>query len=996
MKLLKILAGLLAALILLLVAAPLVVTQFVDPNDYKDEITTAVKEQTGRDLSIGGDIQLSFFPWLGADIGDIHLGNAPGFTEPTFASLKSVQVRVKLLPLLSERLEMDTVTIDGLALNLERAEDGSSNWDDLVQGQQPAMDDGTASPGALAALAIGGVDLRGAQLSWRDVQAGQFVKLSNLSARTGVITPGRPLEVSLSFDLERDAPQLSGHIETSTEISLDLEQQVYRAKDLNLQATLSGAAIPGGSTTVSLGGDLVFDGPSQTVDLSGLKIDLKGVSLAELSADVTVTGNAHGTLAKQLFSVPDLEVAATLAGDKIPGGSIAITMRTAVRADLTAQTLAATGLKLEVPALALDGVSGSMTIAANIATQLDGQDIAVTDFRATGTLTGEKLQDPTLEFDAKADLGIDLAKGDYRATGITVAGTITGDEVPGGEMPLAFGADIKLTNQLSRLAIDKLRIAAAGIKASGKLTVKEPLGEPTYQGTLKVAKLNPRELLQLLGQAVPETSDPKTLRSLTLETEFAGGLNKVALEQLDMTLDGSRVQGSIDLPSFDGSMLRFNLTLDKMNVDRYLPPSNQGRTSAAPATPGAAAAAGVALPVDMLRALDIKGLFRADSLTVSGVKLQKVKVALKAEQGNIAVKPIQASLYGGKYTGNIRLDASGKTATVSLDEKISGIRIDKLLADLGIDPGELDLSGGKSSLVVRGKVSGDPAANQFTLSGLDLRADLAVKSFPGGRLKAGLGGDLAIDLNKQTIAARTLSVSFANLKVTSELAVTELLGEPRFAGTLKVAKFSPRKLLKKLGQPPIATSDKTALRSAELTSTFSGSTTGVDLKALQIRLDDTTLEGNLTIDNFARPAIRYSLNIDAIDADRYLPRTSKKPVATPGAAAAAVPVETLRALNVEGELRIGKLKISNLRLSNVHLTTKAKDGVIALHPAGADLYQGVYAGNIRIDASGKQPKLSVNETLTGVQAGPLLKDLQGQAVVTGVADVSASPDRHRR
>jgi AsmA protein len=55
----------------------------------------------------------------------------------------------------------------------------------------------------------------------------------------------------------------------------------------------------------------------------------------------------------------------------------------------------------------------------------------------------------------------------------------------------------------------------------------------------------------------------------------------------------------------------------------------------------------------------------------------------------------------------------------------------------------------------------------------------------------------------------------------------------------------------------------------------------------------------------------------------------------------------------------------------------------------AKLYQGVYSGNINIDARGKQPILSLDERLTGIQAGPLLKDLRGSAPMTGRADLSA-------
>ena len=41
------------------------------------------------------------------------------------------------------------------------------------------------------------------------------------------------------------------------------------------------------------------------------------------------------------------------------------------------------------------------------------------------------------------------------------------------------------------------------------------------------------------------------------------------------------------------------------------------------------------------------------------------------------------------------------------------------------------------------------------------------------------------------------------------------------------------------------------------------------------------------------------------------------------------------------------------------------------------------------DARGTEPKISLNEKLSGIQAGPLLKDLQGEERLTGTGDVSA-------
>ena len=74
-KLIKIIVGLLLLIVVAVVVAPLV----IDPNDYREQIQSAVKNKTGRDLLINGDLSLSVFPWIGVGVNDASLSNASGF-----------------------------------------------------------------------------------------------------------------------------------------------------------------------------------------------------------------------------------------------------------------------------------------------------------------------------------------------------------------------------------------------------------------------------------------------------------------------------------------------------------------------------------------------------------------------------------------------------------------------------------------------------------------------------------------------------------------------------------------------------------------------------------------------------------------------------------------------------------------------------------------------------------------------------------------------------
>ena len=83
-------------------------------------------------MTIEGDLALSVFPWLGLDIGPTQLSNADGFDAPYMARMEAVEVRVKLLPLLRKQLEVNTVRLDGLRLNLGKNRQGETNWADIL------------------------------------------------------------------------------------------------------------------------------------------------------------------------------------------------------------------------------------------------------------------------------------------------------------------------------------------------------------------------------------------------------------------------------------------------------------------------------------------------------------------------------------------------------------------------------------------------------------------------------------------------------------------------------------------------------------------------------------------------------------------------------------------------------------------------------------------------------------------------------------------------
>ncbi|MGD2075958.1 MAG: AsmA family protein, partial [Gammaproteobacteria bacterium] len=287
-------------------------------------------------------------------------------------------------------------------------------------------------------------------------------------------------------------------------------------------------------------------------------------------------------------------------------------------------------------------------------------------------------------------------------------------------------------------------------------------------------------------------------------------------------------------------------------------------------------------------------------------------------------------------------------------------------------------------------------------------AGLSGAGLPGGALKPELSFHSRIDLGAQTLDVSELKMAALEITIEGGLSGTQILDDPTFGGELRIGEFVPREVIQALGQPVPEVSDPKVLTRADGRLQLAATTDSLAVPQLQLRLDDSTLKGDVKVSNFAKPAIRFGLQLDQIDVDRYLPPRSEAPApAAPAPAAAAggqmIPVEALRGLDVDGKLTIGRLKAAQMLSTDIVMQLVAKDGLVRVHPASARMYEGQYQGDVTLDVRGGQPKISLNEKLAGVQVGPLLEDMLGEARLSGATQATAqltavgqTPDEFKR
>lgn len=321
-KIIKYLVIALAALLgLLLVVAGVVAATF-NPNDYKPLVIRLVQEKKQRTLQIPGDIKLTFFPKIGADLGQVRLSEHNNAAE--FASIKSAKVSLELFPLLSKRLVVDRIKIDGISANLKRFKDGTTNLDDLLSKQES---------GQQIKFNVDSVSVTDAHIQFDDQQLGRTLELTHLKLETGRIASGVFSDLDLSAVIKGNKPQLEAKIWVKSGFMFDLEQKYGALKGLDAQLQGNLADIAGvdfklsGDADLRPGGKLSgqakltqgarnvtaafsvssYDGTLQAFKIPALTLDV-AIKDAALDASAKLSGALHGDTGKQLFSMSKLSL----------------------------------------------------------------------------------------------------------------------------------------------------------------------------------------------------------------------------------------------------------------------------------------------------------------------------------------------------------------------------------------------------------------------------------------------------------------------------------------------------------------------------------------------------------------------------------------------------------------------------------------------------------------------------------------------------------------
>ncbi len=309
------------------------------------EAIAAVKRETGRDLVIRGDAGLTLYPNVGVTLGDVSLSAPPGMGGPPTVTMKQLDVAVKLMPLLQQRVEVKQLVLTRPAFDLRVDRNGRASWDFALRGDHTTRLAAAAGTGPVT-----------------DAGASQLV-LAQAATAAKLPAATRQALGELSLD---DVRIVSGTVDYAD------ERNGTRHKLTSLDATVSAAKL---TMPLRARGDTDWQGQTVNFDATvtnlATLIDEKRAKLAveiksrPLEANYTGSldaANGIGLDGNVTASAPSLRALAQWAGHALPpnDGFGAFTLATRLKAQ-------GDSLTLDNADVSLDGMRAVGRIAATLA-----------------------------------------------------------------------------------------------------------------------------------------------------------------------------------------------------------------------------------------------------------------------------------------------------------------------------------------------------------------------------------------------------------------------------------------------------------------------------------------------------------------------------------------------------------------------------------------------------------------------------------------------------
>jgi AsmA family protein len=545
----------LVVLVLIVIAAIAGIIFTTDINQYKPEIVQAVKDNTGRDFQITGDLKLapSLIPTVA--IEGVSLGNASWAKEKDMLSVSKFEAQVALMPLLKKNIQVIRLALIEPNIHLETNKNGEGNWvfSAAASDKKDTETDKTSS-GQLPALAVNEIYIEKANITYTDGKAGKTTELLIDEITVNSSSFADPMSLLVKASFNKSPLNIEGSLGSINNL---LDNKDYPVK---LDVNVAGAEI---TVDGKLGQPLSAKGIDLLTSLNINKLsDLNKVADSELPDVGPILFNGKISDTKSGYAIKAMT--AQLMEYKI-NGDLDISMsgaRTSLNANLNAESLDISPFQGEekesvkkeklfssdpLPLESLKAADVNLTFKTK---SLITKDLTITDAVLSLKLNNGKLQLSNSGKAAGGTLAVDIGLDGSNGKTVLLNNKISIKQIELGQIPtvkekeLLTGGKTDVTINATGSGSSVSQIMAG---LNGKLLVQTGKGNIS-NSALELASAD--ALVSTLSMLTPgaKESDGSLLECAVINFNIKDGLasaeNGIAMSTNHMNVIGA---GTIDL-----------------------------------------------------------------------------------------------------------------------------------------------------------------------------------------------------------------------------------------------------------------------------------------------------------------------------------------------------------------------------------------------------------------------------------------------------------------
>jgi uncharacterized protein involved in outer membrane biogenesis len=930
-------------LIVIVVVGLLVGPNFFDWNAYKPQITAAVKDALGRELRVAGDIKLSILPSPTLSIQRVSLENVDGADNREMIAFDEVEVHVDISALLQGKIAIKSVRLVRPVIAFEITKDGNASWDiklPRVQKQTGSTSTSETTPSTSGDLAIDvsldSLKIENATIIYTDARSGLSERIENLT--TEIVTDslsgpfraegeGTIKKIPIAFTLA------IGRMTSDRPLPVSVQLR-HKESEANVQfsgnlSALTPDATLSGKVKVST---LNITAVAQHVTNARLPAVLS--KALRLNADVKVSATEFG-INKLFLRIGDMSFAGAVHGLMKPSMDIDVVL-SSNKLDLD---------QLMTPtAVALKEATGNPSEAE--------------------TKISQPSPDPNAPFDLPKDISVtfDLSV-----------------ETASYKNGVLRNAALRGVLRNGKVTLERMAVTLPGssdVSITGIVTPKDGLAQ--FEGDVATTSDNVRGLAQWLG-VDPTILPADRLRNFSYTSKLLATQKAVEITDIAIQLDATRIYGGMVAELRDKPGIGLRLTVDKLNLDAYLPKENEpptrpGNVTASPQmsnpSPSTKVPADIAATSlsHLLNALDANIEITAGQLLFKGETAHNAKIDLTVFNNNFTIREASVADFAGVSASLAGIFTNKKDRpTFGIDYKIVARDTARFARFVGVP---LPISAARL-----GKVSSNGHVDA-TLEGL--KANLHVKA-------------LGVSTN--------INGSIQNLMIEPQLDLTVNVKHPNL--TKLVRKFAPNYL-------PAA--NKLGPLNASFRVKGTGQTMGlsdIDVKAGPVAVFGTINANRPT----GKTKLEINLKTSEILLDLFLPvppartqrsrnennqnvgrstLTRNNPQSTERWSSTLITLPISQDIDATVTIEMAALTKDEISLKNVNLQAVLAPRTLALESFTASLFGGKVQAKALLQPQGKKISITAELTVDKINSRIAVKALTGHDRVEGPLSLNAN------